>query len=168
MELWECVGKNIKVTCIEDQVIKGKCNGYTQALDNEPEIASISIARVGYSIEIYENEIKSIEVYPTIKIILKSELVDFLLDLLENEKEEYIDDVDDTVIDLNNIKDIIISSKQEKDDNVCFEIDRINKTRLLQYVMDKQLAIGFVNQDYLNEDGRKLQFIYDEIYHQTN
>lgn len=62
MKLWEYVGKNIKVTCIDNQVIKGKCDGYTQALDNEPEIDSISIARVGYGIEIYENEIKFIEV----------------------------------------------------------------------------------------------------------
>lgn len=62
MKLWECVGKNIKVTCIDEQIIEGKCDGYTQALDNETEIASISIARIGYGIEIYENEIKSIEV----------------------------------------------------------------------------------------------------------
>lgn len=102
------------------------------------------------------------------KIILKKILIEYLLYLLENEKEQYIDIVDDTIIDLNNIKDIIVSSKQEKEDNVYFEIDTINMTRLLQYVMDKQLAIGFVNQDYLNEDGRKLQFIYDEIYYQTN
>jgi len=62
MKLWEYVGKNIKVTCIDEQIIEGKCDGYTQALDNEPEIASISIERIGYGIEIYENEIKSIEV----------------------------------------------------------------------------------------------------------
>jgi hypothetical protein len=61
MKLWEYVGKNIKVTCIDGQIIEGKCDGYTQALDNEPEIASISIARTGYGIEIYENEIKSIK-----------------------------------------------------------------------------------------------------------
>ena len=159
---------DLKVITLDGKVITGPYGGFTQALDNEPEIASICIEKIGYGIEIYENEIKSIEVYPTIKIILKSELVDFLLDLLENEKEQYIDIVDDTAIDLNNIKNIIIRSKQEKDGNIYFEIDSINKTRLLQYVMDKQLAIGFVNQDYLNEDGRKLQFIYDEIYHQTN
>lgn len=62
MKLWEYVGKNIKVTCIDEQIIEGKCDGYTQALDNEPEIASISIDREEYEIEIYENEIKSIEV----------------------------------------------------------------------------------------------------------
>ena len=67
MNLWEYVGKNIKVICNDGQIIKGKCDEYTQALDNEPEIASISIAsisiaRIGYGIEIYENEIESIEV----------------------------------------------------------------------------------------------------------
>ncbi|MBU3226796.1 hypothetical protein [Clostridium algidicarnis] len=63
MKLWEYVGKSLKVVCIDNQVIKGKCDGYTQALDNEPEIASISIERTkDYGIEIYENEIKSIEV----------------------------------------------------------------------------------------------------------
>ena len=62
MNLWEYVGKNIKVICDDGQIIKGKCDEYTQALDNEPEIASISIARIGYGIEIYENEIESIEV----------------------------------------------------------------------------------------------------------
>lgn len=61
MRLWEYVGKTIKVTCIDGQIIKGKCNEYTQALDNEPEIDSISIARDGYGIEIYENEIQFIE-----------------------------------------------------------------------------------------------------------
>ena len=162
-------GLEVRNSEVEADVLKQKELNDTIKKTRELKLeASISIARVGYSIEIYENEIKSIEVYPTIKIILKSELVDFVLDLLENEKEQYIEIVDDTAIDLNNIKNIIIRSKQEKDGNIYFEIDSINKTRLLQYVMDKQLAIGFVNQDYLNEDGRKLQFIYDEIYHQTN
>ena len=101
------------------------------------------------------------------KIILKKILVDYLLFLLENENEQYIDDIDDTIIDLDSIKKSIRNNKQQED-YVCFEMSDINIVRLLQYVMDKQLAIGFVNQDYLNEDGRKLQFIYDEIYYQTN
>ena len=101
------------------------------------------------------------------KIILKKILVDYLLFLLENENEQYIDDIDDTIIDLDSIKKSIRNNKQQED-YVCFEVSDINIVRLLQYVMDKQLAIGFVNQDYLNEDGRKFQFIYDEIYYQTN
>ena len=86
------------------------------------------------------------------KISIKKTLIEYLLYLLNNEKNQYIDDVDDTIIDLNNIKDIIISSKQEREDYVYFEIDDINKTRLLQYVVDKQLEIGFIDEDYLNED----------------
>ena len=101
------------------------------------------------------------------KIILNKILVDYLLFLLENENEQYIDDIDDTIIDLDSIKKSIRNNKQQED-YVCFEMSDINTVRLLQYVMDKQLAIGFVNQDYLNEDGRKFQFIYDEIYYQTN
>ena len=58
MKLWEYVGKNVQITCVDKQIIRGKCDGYTQALDNEPEIASISIARDGYGIEVYENEIE--------------------------------------------------------------------------------------------------------------
>ncbi len=102
------------------------------------------------------------------KISIKKTLIEYLLYLLNNEKNQYIDDVDDTIIDLNNIKDIIISSKQEREDYVYFEIDDINKTRLLQYAVDKQLEIGFIDEDYLNEDGKNLQRIYDEIYYQTN
>ena len=102
------------------------------------------------------------------KISIKKTLIEYLLYLLNNEKNQYIDDVDETIIDLDNIRNIIISSKQEKEDYVYFEIDNVSKTRLLQYVVDKQLEIGFVNEDYLNEEGKNLQRIYDEIYYQTN
>ncbi|SHH48788.1 hypothetical protein SAMN02745135_00950 [Caloranaerobacter azorensis DSM 13643] len=61
MKLWEYLSKKIKVTCIEGEVIQGKCNGYIQALDNEPEIASISIDAGEIDYEIYENEIEKIE-----------------------------------------------------------------------------------------------------------
>lgn len=102
------------------------------------------------------------------KVTIKKILVEYLLYLLNNEKNQYIDDVDETIIDLDNIRNIIISSKQEKEDYVYFEIDNVSKTRLLQYVVDKQLEIGFVNEDYLNEEGKNLQRIYDEIYYQIN
>lgn len=62
MELWEYVNKSIKVTCLEGEVFQGQCTDYTQALDNEPEIASIGIKSNGISYELYENEIKSIEI----------------------------------------------------------------------------------------------------------
>lgn len=53
-------------------------------------------------------------------------------------------------------------------DRVTIQLDVDTKLDLMEYVEDKQLEIGFVNQDYLNEDGKKLQKIYDEIYYQTN
>ncbi|EOD00463.1 hypothetical protein [Caldisalinibacter kiritimatiensis] len=62
MKLWEYVGKKIKVTCIQGEIIQGKCDRYTQALDNEPEIASISIDSGEIDYEIYENEISKIEI----------------------------------------------------------------------------------------------------------
>lgn len=51
---------------------------------------------------------------------------------------------------------------------VTIQLDADTKLDLMEYVEDKQLEIGFINQDYLNEDGKKLQYIYDELYYQTN
>ncbi|MDQ0150042.1 hypothetical protein ACFO6R_08495 [Eubacterium multiforme] len=102
------------------------------------------------------------------KIKLKKILFEYLLNMLSNEKNCYKDDVDDTIIDLIIIKDNIIKNKKDSGEYIYFEIDDINETKLLQYVADKQIEIGFVNQDYLNEDGKKLQTIYDELYYQTN
>ncbi|WP_343348616.1 hypothetical protein [Terrisporobacter petrolearius] len=62
MKLWEYVGKEIKVICLNNKVFKGKCTDYTQGLDNEPEIDSIGLDVNGINYELYENEIKSIEV----------------------------------------------------------------------------------------------------------
>ncbi|WP_062353302.1 hypothetical protein [Bacillus kwashiorkori] len=65
MNLREYVGKKIRLMDVDGQVFEGKCTDYTQALDNEPEIESIGIETVSgadYSYEIYENEIKSIEI----------------------------------------------------------------------------------------------------------
>lgn len=53
---------NLKIVTFDGKVITGPYGGFTQALDNEPEVASICISKIGYGIEIYENEIKSIEV----------------------------------------------------------------------------------------------------------
>lgn len=53
---------NLKITTVDGDIVTGPYGGFTQALDNEPEIASISITKEGYGIEVYENEIKSIEV----------------------------------------------------------------------------------------------------------
>ena len=67
MNLWEYRGKKIRVECIDGIIIEGKCDGYTQATDNDPEIASIYIEneetiKNKTLFEIYENEIKRIEV----------------------------------------------------------------------------------------------------------
>lgn len=54
--------QDVKVTCINGTIVKGFYSIYTQALDNDPEIASITIERDnGSLIEIYENEIQNIE-----------------------------------------------------------------------------------------------------------
>ncbi|MEW8955598.1 hypothetical protein [Clostridium sp.] len=56
--------KNVKVTCINGTTVKGFYSIYTQALDNDPEIASIIVEdNNGSLVEIYENEIKEIEIF---------------------------------------------------------------------------------------------------------
>lgn len=63
IELCKFVDKNIKVICTDGPSVQGFCSIFTQALDNEPEIASICIENSeGELIEVYLNEIKSIEV----------------------------------------------------------------------------------------------------------
>lgn len=62
IELYAARGKDIKVTCIDGQVIEGFCSIFIKALDNEPEIASIAIDDPPGLIEIYQNEIESIEI----------------------------------------------------------------------------------------------------------
>lgn len=57
MNLWEYSGKDVKVITDDGKVFEGKAYDYTPAQDNTPEIASISIGIY----ELYENEIKSIE-----------------------------------------------------------------------------------------------------------
>lgn len=66
------------------------------------------------------------------------------------------------------VKTKILENKKSQDGITYFEIDIDTKIDLIEFVEDKQLEIGFVNEDYLNEDGRRLQKIYDEIYWQTN
>lgn len=61
------------------------------------------------------------------------------------------------------IKDVV-----KENDKFYFSITVDTKLDIMEFVEDKQLEIGFVNEDYLNEDGKKLQIIYDELYYQTN
>ena len=58
------LNENLKLKIItnDDKVFKAPFYGCTQALDNEPEIASIELKMDGYILSLYENEIKSIEV----------------------------------------------------------------------------------------------------------
>jgi hypothetical protein len=62
MKLSEYCGKKVKITLGEDEVLQGKCVEFTKAIDNDPEIDSIDIKVKDKVYEIYENEIKSIEV----------------------------------------------------------------------------------------------------------
>lgn len=56
------INKTIRVIFIDGEVLSGKCEGYTQALDNEPEVASIDIRVDDILTEIMENEIESVEI----------------------------------------------------------------------------------------------------------
>lgn len=62
-EMALAAGKNIKVTLKDGSVFQGYCGEFTQALDNEPEVAEIGIWRGSGSIlGIQEHEIEKIEV----------------------------------------------------------------------------------------------------------
>ncbi|AWB31534.1 hypothetical protein [Clostridium botulinum] len=86
------------------------------------------------------------------RIELNNSLFDYLIKILNNEK----------------LKNKILEKKYKQHSITYFDLDVDTKLDLMEYVEDKQVEIGFVNEDYLNEDGRNLQAIYDEIYRQTN
>lgn len=60
MKLSQYCGKKVKVS-LEDEVITGKCIEFTKSIYNDPEIDSIDIEVKDRVYEIYENEIKDIE-----------------------------------------------------------------------------------------------------------
>lgn len=62
-ELESYIGKNIRVYCIDGDIVEGLCDIFTQALDNEPEVAEI-----GLKTRRYKNGITSITL-PEIKDI---------------------------------------------------------------------------------------------------
>lgn len=62
MKLSDYCDKKVKITLEEDEVIIGKCIEFTNAKYNDPEIDSIDIEVEDKLYEIYENEIKKIEV----------------------------------------------------------------------------------------------------------
>ncbi|WP_346888331.1 hypothetical protein [Clostridium sp. UBA1056] len=84
------------------------------------------------------------------RIRFKQELYSYMINILTDELKNKIENI------------------EYKDDVVYLNIDVDTKLDIMEYVEDKQLEIGFVNEDYLNEDGKKLQMIYDIIYNQTN
>ena len=62
-ELWGYFGKKVKVKCVTGETIKGIVKGFTRAIDNDPEVASIEIPYSDNgSYEIMANEIKSIDI----------------------------------------------------------------------------------------------------------
>lgn len=60
-ELYQYRGRNIRVICTDGKVLSGFCSIVTQALDNDPEVASIVIENRGLT-EIMLPEIQSITV----------------------------------------------------------------------------------------------------------
>lgn len=61
MKLWEFVCKDVKIIDINDKEWQGHCEGYTQALDNDNNLASITVDTSEGCICFYENEIRSIK-----------------------------------------------------------------------------------------------------------
>lgn len=61
--MMETSEKKIRVTCKDGKVFEGVNKYFTQALDNEPEVASICIKEKGcsYLTELIEPEIEKIE-----------------------------------------------------------------------------------------------------------
>ncbi|MCY6958856.1 hypothetical protein [Clostridium brassicae] len=86
------------------------------------------------------------------RIELNNSLFDYLIKVLDDKK----------------LKNKILGNKYRQHSITYFDLDIDTKLDLMEYVEDKQVEIGFINENYLNEDGRNLQAIYDEIYRQTN
>lgn len=59
-ELWGYFGKRIEVVCTDGQVFSGQTDGFTRAIDNESNEASICIENGSHSIELFLSEIASI------------------------------------------------------------------------------------------------------------
>lgn len=62
--MYHAESKNIRVLCTNGKTIAGRCEQYTQPLDNEPEVASICIRQSGNNTsltEVTEEEIETIE-----------------------------------------------------------------------------------------------------------
>lgn len=63
LEMAKSAGKNIRIILKNKKTINGFCRGFTQAIDNEPEIASVTIENTKGQLHGYlQSEIESIEV----------------------------------------------------------------------------------------------------------
>lgn len=63
LEMANAAGKNLQVTLKNGKTHQGFCRGFTQAIDNDPEIASIAIEdKTGQLHGYLQTEIESIEV----------------------------------------------------------------------------------------------------------
>lgn len=62
MKLRQTFGHRVKVTFKDGEVMTGKVEDYTSALDNEPDPESITIRYGGALIECYALEIEKVEV----------------------------------------------------------------------------------------------------------
>lgn len=62
MSMYNARGKRIRVICKDGSIVEGMCDYFTQPLDNDPEIAEISV-RSGTEtlISITEPEVEKIE-----------------------------------------------------------------------------------------------------------
>ena len=75
MNLWEYIGKRIKITAIDGQVLTGFGDHYTSEYDNPEGVATLSLApdgEKGILVELEEREIISIEVMPAASALVSA------------------------------------------------------------------------------------------------
>lgn len=85
-------------------------------------------------------------------ISFSKEMYDNLIELVDNEE----------------ISQEILTNNVPNGNEVVVTLKVDTKIDLLGLLEDKQVEIGYDNQDTLNDTGRKLERLYDAIYYQTN
>ncbi|GAA0122241.1 MULTISPECIES: hypothetical protein [Clostridium] len=86
------------------------------------------------------------------RIELNNSLFDYLIKILDSQE----------------LKNKVLEKEYRQHNVTYLDLDVDTKLDLMEYVEDKQLEVGFDEKYNLNDDGRNLQAIYDEIYRQTN
>lgn len=61
MSMYNSQKHKIEANLINGSTIKGECTEFTNSIDNEPEVSSITIKTAEGLVEIYENEISEIK-----------------------------------------------------------------------------------------------------------